>query len=189
MRATTFAAALLPALALARTDLVGCTSSVSGPSLIWYVPGTGELCDFLDCGGGRAPPKTTVPGCAAYVGTATYSPSYLPGWGPDATPSVLSSSTPAKVTGGAHTGAGTGKGGESSWATKTSEVVSKAGATGKASITYAAGNGTFVAAPTKGGASPSKSSAGALFSNAAVAPGAGVYGLAAAVAAGAAALL
>lgn len=45
--------AALPFLASAKTDLVGCTSSISGPSLVWYVPDTGELCDFLDCGGGR----------------------------------------------------------------------------------------------------------------------------------------
>lgn len=71
---------------LARTDLEGCTyyDSVVDPgsyaayaTRIWYVPDSGELCDFLDCGGGRAPPKTTVPGCAAYEGTATYSPSYI----------------------------------------------------------------------------------------------------------------
>lgn len=47
--ALALALALAP-LALAKTDLTGCTSSVSGPSLIWYVPGTGELCEFLDCG-------------------------------------------------------------------------------------------------------------------------------------------
>lgn len=66
---------------LARTDLTGCTStSVSSPagaSIAWYVPETGEVCDFLDCGGGRAPPKTTVPGCPLYSGTASYSPLYL----------------------------------------------------------------------------------------------------------------
>jgi len=73
------------AVALAKTDLSGCTSSQTvafgGASLIWYVPGTGEICAALDCGGGRAPPKTTVPGCAAYSGTETYSPSYLSNWG------------------------------------------------------------------------------------------------------------
>jgi len=73
------------AIALAKTDLSGCTSSQTiaygGASLIWYVPGTGEICAFLDCGGGRDAPITTVPGCAAYSGTATYSPSYLSGWG------------------------------------------------------------------------------------------------------------
>ncbi|QKX64471.1 uncharacterized protein TRUGW13939_11645 [Talaromyces rugulosus] len=70
--------ALLATTTLARTDLSGCTSSIAGASIIWYVPGTGELCQFLDCGGGRAPPKTDVPGCPLYTGTATYSPSYLP---------------------------------------------------------------------------------------------------------------
>jgi hypothetical protein len=72
------------AVVLAKTDLSGCTSSntvaFGGASVIWYVPGTGEICAALDCGGGRAPPKTTVPGCAAYSGTETYSPSYLSNW-------------------------------------------------------------------------------------------------------------
>ncbi|KAI9873965.1 MAG: hypothetical protein M1830_009075 [Pleopsidium flavum] len=70
----------LATIAAARTDLAGCTSSISGPSVIYYVPGTGEICDIPDCGGGRAPPKTTNPACAAYQGTATYSPSFLPGF-------------------------------------------------------------------------------------------------------------
>lgn len=91
----------LAALATARTDLSGCTSSATvaygGASLIWYVPGTGELCDFLDCGGGRAPPKTTVPGCPLYSGTATYSPSYLAGYNAGAAPST-STSAPASTT-------------------------------------------------------------------------------------------
>ncbi|KAL1629822.1 hypothetical protein SLS56_005218 [Neofusicoccum ribis] len=102
MRTTTFlTTAVLAAGALARTDLEGCVSSATvaygGASLIWYVPGTGEICSFLDCGGGRAPPKTTVPGCGAYSGTATYSPDYLPGYGPNATPTstAAASSTAA----------------------------------------------------------------------------------------------
>lgn len=86
---TILAAATFATLALARTDLEGCTrtdvSSPAGASYAWYVPGTGEICEFLDCGGGRAPPKTTVPGCAAYVGTETYSPSYLAGYQASAT--------------------------------------------------------------------------------------------------------
>ncbi|KAI1751352.1 hypothetical protein F4782DRAFT_192972 [Xylaria castorea] len=88
------AAAFLAGHAAAKTDIAGCVSSQTvaygGASLIWYVPGTGEICEFLDCGGGRAPPKTTVPGCAAYEGTATYSPSYLPGFGATATPTSSS---------------------------------------------------------------------------------------------------
>ena len=86
---TILAAATFATLAFARTDLEGCTrtdvSSPAGASYAWYVPGTGEICEFLDCGGGRAPPKTTVPGCAAYVGTETYSPSYLAGYQASAT--------------------------------------------------------------------------------------------------------
>ncbi|KAG7415267.1 hypothetical protein DER46DRAFT_601352 [Fusarium sp. MPI-SDFR-AT-0072] len=86
MAAKFLTAALIAAVpALARTDLAGCTSydtvlsNANGmyASRIWYVPDTGELCDFLDCGGGRAPPKTTVPGCPGYVGTATYSPLFI----------------------------------------------------------------------------------------------------------------
>ena len=92
MRASTntvMVAATFASLASARTDLAGCTrtdvSSPAGASYAWYVPGTGEVCEILDCGGGRAPPKTTVPGCAAYVGTETYSPSYLAGYQASAT--------------------------------------------------------------------------------------------------------
>ncbi|KAH0370403.1 hypothetical protein KCU65_g2447, partial [Aureobasidium melanogenum] len=81
------------ALAHARTDLTGCTttdvSSPAGASYAWIVPGTGELCDFLDCGGGRAPPKTTVQGCPAYVGTETYKPSFLAGFGVVETAGVM----------------------------------------------------------------------------------------------------
>ncbi|OBT65503.1 hypothetical protein VE03_05008 [Pseudogymnoascus sp. 23342-1-I1] len=45
----------------------------------WYDPLTGEICDPIDCGGGRAPPKTNVPGC----GTLPAPPaSYLSCWTP-----------------------------------------------------------------------------------------------------------
>ncbi|KAG6038444.1 hypothetical protein E4U41_004205 [Claviceps citrina] len=72
--------------AVARTNLQGCTyyDSVVKPSQqaayaarLWYVPGSGEVCQLLDCGGGRAPPKKTVPGCPLYKGTETYSPSFV----------------------------------------------------------------------------------------------------------------
>ncbi|KAL1606533.1 hypothetical protein SLS60_003938 [Paraconiothyrium brasiliense] len=85
MKATFFTLAALAATAFAKTDLEGCTSSETvafgGASMIYWDPTNGEICSFLDCGGGRAPPKTTVPGCPQYEGTATYSPDYLPGWG------------------------------------------------------------------------------------------------------------
>ncbi|ETS74704.1 hypothetical protein PFICI_13188 [Pestalotiopsis fici W106-1] len=84
------AAALFIAPIAAKTDLSGCVSSETvaygGASLVWYVPDTGEICEFLDCGGGRAPPKTTVPGCDAYAGTEAYTPSYLAGYGSYAFP-------------------------------------------------------------------------------------------------------
>ncbi|KAJ5679751.1 hypothetical protein N7462_007995 [Penicillium macrosclerotiorum] len=77
----------LVTLATARTDISGCISSQTTnqwheASMIWYVPDTGEICDFVDCGGGRAPPKTDQPGCPLYTGTATLTSSYLPGYGP-----------------------------------------------------------------------------------------------------------
>jgi len=74
----------LAAVAMAKTDLEGCTSSSTvafgGASMVYWDPTNGEICSFLDCGGGRAPPKTTVPGCPQYSGTASYTPDYLPGW-------------------------------------------------------------------------------------------------------------
>ncbi|KAJ5744261.1 hypothetical protein N7533_009131 [Penicillium manginii] len=87
----TFTATLLfglAGIALARTDLAGCTSSQTTnqwheASMIWWVPESGEICEFVDCGGGRAPPKTTQPGCPLYSGTATLTPNYMPGWGPN----------------------------------------------------------------------------------------------------------
>ncbi|KAI5860829.1 hypothetical protein GGS23DRAFT_613361 [Durotheca rogersii] len=87
---------LLARQAAARTDYRGCVSSrtvvFGGASLIWYLPDTGEICENLDCGGGRAPPRTDVPGCDLYSGTATYSPRYLPGFGPNATPTSTAAS-------------------------------------------------------------------------------------------------
>ncbi|KAL3476362.1 hypothetical protein BJX99DRAFT_227977 [Aspergillus californicus] len=95
----------------ARTDLAGCISSATTnqwheASMIWYVPGTGEICDFPDCGGGRAPPKSDNPACPLYTGTASYEPSYLEGYGPGAAAAATTSTaeatststTPAKAT-------------------------------------------------------------------------------------------
>ncbi|PLB34069.1 putative cell surface protein [Aspergillus candidus] len=70
----------------ARTDLKGCTSTATRnqwneASVLWYVPGTGEICDFPDCGGGRAPPKYDNPACPGYTGSASYEPTFLPGFG------------------------------------------------------------------------------------------------------------
>ncbi|KAK2058285.1 hypothetical protein LY76DRAFT_655329 [Colletotrichum caudatum] len=120
--------AILATAALAKTDLAGCVSSDSiytptqggtpYATRVWYVPGTGEICAALDCGGGRAPPKTDVPGCDAYKGTETYCPSFIhlepsaaavaeatrapmitpaPGYGGDAVPTVLDSAAASEV--------------------------------------------------------------------------------------------
>lgn len=95
--------ALLAATALAKTDLEGCTyydavTSYEGrddipafATRVWYVEDTREICEFLDCGGGRAPPKTNVPGCGNYKGTETYSPRFLP----SETSSAAQETTPA----------------------------------------------------------------------------------------------
>lgn len=66
----------------AKTDLGGCTAIPTvdewgSPSSLYYVPGTGEICDIPDCGGGRAPPKYDNPACGGYTGTETYSPSFI----------------------------------------------------------------------------------------------------------------
>ena len=93
------AAATLLTTVLAKTDLAGCTSSATvkdgGYYAIWWVPETGEICQGIDCGGGRAPPKKDVPGCAQYTGTLEYEPSYMPGWGPDGK-EAAAETTPAK---------------------------------------------------------------------------------------------
>ncbi|KYK55107.1 hypothetical protein DCS_07069 [Drechmeria coniospora] len=77
---------LLASPVLGRTDLTGCThyETVVKPSgmaayasRVWYVPDTYELCEVLDCGGGRAPPKTTVPGCPQYKGSESYQPKFI----------------------------------------------------------------------------------------------------------------
>src|SRR6186713_591948 len=75
----------IPLLMLAKTAVaVGCathsfTQCADGITH-WFDPDTGEICDPLDCGGGRAPPKTNVPGCPAYTGTELRNtlPSFLP---------------------------------------------------------------------------------------------------------------
>ncbi|KAM0191678.1 hypothetical protein ACHAPA_008301 [Fusarium lateritium] len=83
-------AALLYALPIAaKTDIEGCTSFTSTvtvdaspgygntyQTVIWYVPDTLEICKGVDCGGGRAPPKS-VPGCPLYKGTETVTAEFL----------------------------------------------------------------------------------------------------------------
>lgn len=65
----------------------------------WYDPLTGEVCDLIDCGGGRAPPKPNAPGC----GNNPLPPvSYLSCWTPGFTgapgpPATVVESTTAET--------------------------------------------------------------------------------------------
>ncbi|KAI1761948.1 hypothetical protein GGR53DRAFT_448034 [Hypoxylon sp. FL1150] len=185
---------LLAVPAAAKTDLSGCVSSETvaygGASLIWYVPGSGEICAFLDCGGGMAPPKTTVPGCAAYSGTATYSPSYLPGYGAEATSAAASStenSSPAETsasvassTTAAGTGAGTTSAALSSTGTITAAPSSSSTTTLKTSTTAAGsssgGSSSSSAGNSTGAGSSSSTSGTSSVSQAAAMPTAVVKG-------------
>ncbi|RSL82852.1 hypothetical protein CEP51_004874 [Fusarium floridanum] len=59
----------------------------------WYDPEDGQICDPLDCGGGRAPPKKN-PGCAGYTGTEVRTISYLSCWKDFATVGFTSAAEP-----------------------------------------------------------------------------------------------
>ncbi|KAL4796607.1 hypothetical protein BDV19DRAFT_360664 [Aspergillus venezuelensis] len=67
----------------------------------WFDPETGEVCDPLDCGGGRAPVKYDVPGCAAYTGTVIYTStrSILSCWSPSTVEATTTTTTTATVEG------------------------------------------------------------------------------------------
>ncbi|GKU12392.1 unnamed protein product [Fusarium langsethiae] len=77
----------LPVLMLAEQALgFGCSThsftTCEDKIVHWFDPDDGMICDPLDCGGGRAPVKTGVPGCANYSGTETRGTSYLSCWKP-----------------------------------------------------------------------------------------------------------
>ncbi|KAJ4269846.1 hypothetical protein NW762_001515 [Fusarium torreyae] len=86
----------LPLLMLAEQALgFGCSThsftTCEDKIVHWFDPDDGMICDPLDCGGGRAPPKTDVPGCAGYTGTKTRGGvSYLSCWKPSTTLVVAS---------------------------------------------------------------------------------------------------
>jgi cell division septation protein DedD len=56
------------------------------------------ICDPLDCGGGRAPVKTGVPGCANYSGTETRGTSYLSCWKPSTTLATAPAEATTEIT-------------------------------------------------------------------------------------------
>jgi hypothetical protein len=186
---TTFFTLALAALAAAKTDLEGCTSSETvafgGASMIYWVPDSGEICSFLDCGGGRAPPKTTVPGCAQYSGTASYTPDYMPGYGPNGasatpTPSSSPAESSAYLVGSASSGYPVVSSSSATLETITSApVYSSVGPIVTGTGAAPGGNGT--ATFTSGTPSSSNPPAGTGAANA-VAVGQGVLGLAGVIA-------
>ncbi|KAJ5462611.1 hypothetical protein N7475_007555 [Penicillium sp. IBT 31633x] len=83
-------------LMLATTVFGACESGYSYTTcddriVHYFDPSNGEVCDSLDCGGGRAPVKYDVPCCAAYRGTepCVKTTSTLSCW----TPSSVAAST------------------------------------------------------------------------------------------------
>lgn len=104
----------LPLLLLAKTVIAGCTThsftTCDDGIVHWFDPGTGEVCDPHDCGGGRAPAREDVPGCPRYTGTEIYSKttSYLSCWTPPASASSRVPSASVGVSTATGTGAATG---------------------------------------------------------------------------------
>ncbi|KAL2691379.1 hypothetical protein Neosp_001764 [[Neocosmospora] mangrovei] len=75
---------LVPLLMLAKLAAgIGCNThsftTCDDGIVHWYDPEDGQICDPLDCGGGRAPPKKN-PGCDGYTGTEVRTISYLSCW-------------------------------------------------------------------------------------------------------------
>ncbi|KAG7415909.1 hypothetical protein DER46DRAFT_604570 [Fusarium sp. MPI-SDFR-AT-0072] len=95
--------AAIPLLMLAEQALgFGCSThsftTCEDKIVHWFDPDDGMICDPLDCGGGRAPPKTGVPGCAGYTGTETIGTSYLSCWKPSTTLVAAAAETTSETT-------------------------------------------------------------------------------------------
>ncbi|KAI8723133.1 hypothetical protein NCS52_00168400 [Fusarium sp. LHS14.1] len=78
------ASSIVPLLMLAKLAAsIGCNThsftTCDDGIVHWYDPEDGQICDPLDCGGGRAPPKKN-PGCDGYTGTEVRTISYLSCW-------------------------------------------------------------------------------------------------------------
>lgn len=63
-------------------------------------PDTGAICDALDCGGGRAPPKTTVPGCPLYSGPLPSTTRFLECWTPTSSSAAVTTTSTSAGAGG-----------------------------------------------------------------------------------------
>lgn len=143
--------ALSPLAALAKTDLEGCTTFTSTvtidptsheygnvyQSLVYYDPDTLEICTVPDCGGGRAAPKTGVPGCPLYSGTATPTPSFLTAdpLAPASTTTATATSSGAAETATAASSSSSGSGSASSASSASTTVIVVTGTDGSANET------------------------------------------------------
>lgn len=164
--------ALSPLAALARTDLSGCTTFTSTvtinptaheygnvyESLVYYDPDTLEICTVPDCGGGRAAPKTGVPGCPLYSGTATPTPSFL-----SADPLAPAVTTTTSSVAAETTAADSPSGSGSSSSSSTTVVVvtgtdGSANATGASAPVRATGSSTGAEGSSTGSATGTPSS-------------------------------
>ncbi|KAJ5769837.1 uncharacterized protein N7511_001888 [Penicillium nucicola] len=185
-------------LATARTDLEGCVSSEIVidyyASYLWYVQDTGEICSFLDCGGGRAPPKTDKPGCGGYHGTATVTPDYISGWGPNgkqaaSTTTVAATTSASAVTATAITTSASQSEESDSSSSSSGSSAASASATGSETpgITAAPSSSTAASMTTALSSSDANSTSAAASStptgNAAVMPASNVLGVVAGMAA------
>lgn len=161
--------ALSPLAALARTDFSGCTSFTStvtiNPtaheygnvygSVVYYDPDTLEICTVPDCGGGRAPPKTGVPGCPLYSGTATLTPSFLSA---DPLAATITTTSGAAATTAAVPSSGDG---ESSSSSSSTTVIVVTGKDGSANATGGSGTAQATRSSTVVGVSSTGSATGA----------------------------
>ncbi|KAL8377197.1 hypothetical protein RB595_008058 [Gaeumannomyces hyphopodioides] len=183
------ALAILGGLVEGKTDLAGCTKYTTTvgnvASIVWFIPDTLEVCTLIDCGGGRAPPKSK-PGCPLYQGPETVTPSFLESnpfktsaSASSSAPSTLATPTSSSVATTAGSGTGTAAGpGSSTTAGPGSSTAAGSGSNATAvsgtGATGGSGSAAITSPPTsKTGASSSPSAP----AGSAAAPAAVVKGL------------
>lgn len=147
----------LPVLMLAKyAAAAGCATHTYGTCedniVHWYDPDTYEICDPLDCGGGRAPVKYSVPGCAAYTGTEEYKPTvaYMTCFlsKTTAAATTLSTSAPSKTTTSAAKDETSTTSAAGSSKTSAQSTSAQSTSTAQKSATVPLGTGAITSAPT-----------------------------------------
>ncbi|QQK46224.1 putative siderophore biosynthesis enzyme [Penicillium digitatum] len=149
----------LASLATARTDLEGCVSSEVifdhyYASYLWYVPDSG---------------------CPQYSGTATLTPDYLEGWGPNGKQAASTSTIALTALSTAEI--------VSAFATQTSEVMITDAPSGLTVVTSSLKISTSSTSNRGNAASPSAAAASSSTLNAATTPSSNIAGIMAVIAA------